>query len=70
MRNDYEQKFQSILKKGIKEGIFSNSDFKVISYGILTLCTAVSIWFRPSGRLSKEAVAQIYTDFILNGLKS
>jgi AcrR family transcriptional regulator len=70
MRNNYEQKFQSILKNGIKEKIFSNLDFKVISYGILTLCTAVSIWFRPSGRLSKEAVAQIYTDFILNGLKS
>ena len=70
MRDDYERKFQSILKQGIREGIFLKADFKVISYGILTLCTAISIWFRPSGRLSKENVSQIYTDFILKGLKS
>jgi AcrR family transcriptional regulator len=69
MRDDYERKFQSLIKEGIEKGIFADTDFKVASYGIITMCTAVSIWFHQSGRLSKEEVAKIYTDFILTGLK-
>ena len=69
MRDDYETKFQSLIKEGIEIGLFADTDFKVASYGIITMCTAVSIWFNQSGRLSKEEVARIYTDFILTGLK-
>jgi AcrR family transcriptional regulator len=69
LRDKYEKKFQALLRTGIKEGVFSNFDYKVTSYGIITMCTAVSIWFRPSGRLSKEDIADIYAEFILMGLK-
>ena len=69
MRDEYERKFQSLIKEGVEKGIFADMDFKVASYGIITMCTAVSIWFNQSGRLSKEEVAKIYTDFILTGLK-
>ena len=69
LRDNYQQKFQNLIKKGIDEGIFSEKDYKVVSYGMLTMCTAVSIWFRASGRLSKEIIAETYTDFIINGLK-
>ena len=69
MRDDYEKKFQSLIKEGIEKGIFADMDFKVVSYGIITMCTAVSIWFNQSGRLSKEEIAKIYTDFIIHGLK-
>lgn len=69
MRDGYEKKFQSLIKRGIEENIFRNIDIKVASYGIITMCTAVSTWFNQSGRLSKEEVVKIYTDFILNGLK-
>jgi AcrR family transcriptional regulator len=69
MRDDYERKFQSLIKAGIEKGIFADIDVKVASYGIITMCTAVSIWFNQSGRLSKEEVAKIYVDFIIHGLK-
>ena len=69
MRDDYERKFQSLIKDGIEKGIFADMDFKVASYEIITMCTAVSIWFNQSGRLSKEEVAKIYVDFIIHGLK-
>jgi len=68
-RDNYQKKFQDIIKKGIDEDIFSVKDYKVVSYGIVTMCTAVSIWFRASGRLSKEVIAETYTDFIIDGLK-
>jgi AcrR family transcriptional regulator len=68
MRDDYEKKIQGVLEEGVAEGIFVDSDIKVISYAILSMCTAVCTWFNKSGRLSKEEVADIYSAFILKGL--
>ena len=68
MRDDYERVIQNVLDEGVVEGIFAESDTKVISYAILSMCTAVCTWFKKSGRLSKETVADIYADFILKGL--
>ncbi|MBW2339305.1 MAG: TetR family transcriptional regulator [Deltaproteobacteria bacterium] len=69
MRDEYDHKFQSIIKRGIDEGVFAENDYKILSYAIITMCTAVSIWFNPQGRLSKEEIAQIYTDFNLKAIK-
>ena len=69
MRDEYEKKFQPLIKTGIDEGIFAETNFKIFSYAIITMCTAVCIWFNPQGRLSKEEIAQIYTDFALKAIK-
>jgi len=69
MRDEYDHKFQSIIKRGIDEGVFAENDHKILSYAIITMCTAVSIWFNPQGRLSKEEIAQIYTDYNLKAIK-
>jgi len=69
MRDEYEHKFQSLIKTGIDEGIFAETNFKIFSYAIITMCTAVCIWFNTQGRLSKEEIAQIYTDFALKAIK-
>jgi AcrR family transcriptional regulator len=68
MRDNYERTILDVLEEGVAEGIFFESDTKVISYAILSMCTSVCTWFKKSGRLSKEAVADIYADFILKGL--
>jgi len=68
MRDDYEQQIQDVLEEGIAEGIFHETDIKIISYALLSMCTGVCTWFKRSGRLSKRAVADIYADFIMKGL--
>lgn len=68
MRDDYEKIVQDVLKEGAAEGIIAESDTKLVSYAILSMCTAVCTWFKKSGRLSKEAVAGIYADFVMKGL--
>jgi AcrR family transcriptional regulator len=68
MRDDYERVIQDVLKEGLAEGVFAETDIKIISYAILSMCTAVCTWFKRSGRLSKEAVADMYADFIMKGL--
>ena len=69
MRDDYEKVIQDVLDRGVDEGVFAETDTKVISYAILSMCTAVCTWFKKTGRLSKEAIADIYADFILKGLE-
>jgi TetR/AcrR family transcriptional regulator, cholesterol catabolism regulator len=69
MRDEYEKKFQLLINEGIHENVFRNIDIKVASYGIITMCTALSTWFNQSGRLSRDEIIEIYTDLIFNGLK-
>lgn len=68
MRDEYEKVIQDVLQEGVAEGVFAETDTKVISYAILSMCTAVCTWFKRAGRLSKEAIADLYADFILKGL--
>ena len=68
-RDQYENKFQKLIAAGIQEGLFAHNDVDILSYAILTLCTAGATWYKPDGRLSAEAIAVIYENFILNGLK-
>jgi AcrR family transcriptional regulator len=68
-RDSYESIFQELIRKGIDEKVFSSGDIRILSYAILTLCTAGASWFNPGGRLTVEEIAAIYENFVLNGLK-
>lgn len=68
-RDEYERLFQQLLRAGMDQQLFCQNDAKIISYAILTLCTAGAAWYNPDGRLNAEAIATIYEEFILNGLK-
>ena len=67
-RDAYERTFQGLICTGIDEGIFAQNDVKVLSYAILTLCTAGATWYRPGGRLAVGEIATIYETFVINGL--
>jgi AcrR family transcriptional regulator len=68
-RDTYERIFQGLICAGINEGIFAQNDVKVLSYAILTLCTAGATWYRPGGRLTVEEIVAIYETLVMNGLK-
>lgn len=69
-RDAYERLFQDLIRQGIDQGVFASADVKVLSYAILTLCTAGASWFRPDGRMTVDAIARLYENFVLNGLKA
>lgn len=68
-RDEYEHIFQDIIQKGTWDGIFSDGDVKILSYAILTLCTAGAAWYKSDGRLRVDEIATIYENFIISGLK-
>ena len=67
-RDAYEQIIQDIIQSGCAAGIFVDEDVKILSYAILTQCNAGAIWYKPGGRLSVEAIAEVYVRFVLQGL--
>jgi AcrR family transcriptional regulator len=68
-RDAYESVFQDLIRQGAQEGVFADVDVKILSYAILTLCTAGATWFNPRGRLTADQIADIYENFIISGLK-
>jgi AcrR family transcriptional regulator len=68
LRDHYESLLQELLRDGMERGAFRSSDVKVSSYAIIAMCTEVSTWFRPSGRLSVQEVIDMYSQFIMQGL--
>lgn len=68
-RDEYEAIFQDLIQQGTEEGAFAKVDVKILSYAILTLCTAGATWYKSSGRLTVDKIADIYETFIISGLK-
>jgi homospermidine synthase len=68
-RDEYEEIFQGLIRQGKQQGVFADVDVKILSYAILTLCTAGASWFNPGGRLTVDEIADIYENFIVSGLK-
>ncbi|MCP4747385.1 MAG: TetR/AcrR family transcriptional regulator [Desulfobacteraceae bacterium] len=68
-RDAYERILQDLISEGAQKGVFGKNDIKILSYAILTLCTAGASWFKPNGRLSIDEIASIYEEFIISGLK-
>jgi hypothetical protein len=68
-RDEYEKIFQDLIRQGAGEGVFAGGDVKILSYAILTLCTAGAGWYKPGGRLTVDEIADIYENFIISGLR-
>jgi AcrR family transcriptional regulator len=56
---------KQILSDGIAAREFREVDLAPTAFAILTLCDGASIWYRPGGRLTPEAVADLYADLTL-----
>ena len=68
-RDYYEREFQSLIQQGCQAGVFADCDVKIVSYAILTLCTAGAAWYKPRGRLAVSEIAATYENFVIGGLK-
>ena len=68
LRREYERLFDSILKRGQRQGVFLLQEPGVIRNCILTMCTATAGWFSPEGPLTAEQVADQIRDFVWSGL--
>lgn len=68
LRDEFECIYQNLLGEGMRQGVFMPADVKVTSYALLAMCTGVSKWYRPTGRLDAACIATLYADMAMRAL--
>ena len=69
-RDVYEKQFRDIVVLGENEGAFLEVDQKFAVITILSAINATIEWYKPSGSLTPQQVADKLTNFILTGLSN
>jgi AcrR family transcriptional regulator len=62
LRDSYERLWRTTVEEGITAGVFTASQPKALTIGLLEMCTAVSHWFRSSGHLGLRDLCRTYAD--------
>jgi TetR/AcrR family transcriptional regulator, cholesterol catabolism regulator len=67
----YENTWAAIVQEGINAGEFrADLDQKIVIKALLGMCNATLTWFKPTGRLSSQQIALIFTELLTKGLNS
>ncbi|MFC5589846.1 TetR/AcrR family transcriptional regulator [Sporosarcina soli] len=70
-REAFRLNVEQVLRDGIQAGEFrENLQPKMIAFAILGVTNWSYQWFNPSGDVSVQELADMYVDFILNGIIS
>lgn len=71
LRNRYEDKLRSILKRGADAGVFRIVDLHVATMAILAMLIGIIGWYDSRGRLTLAEIEEFYIDMIAGavGLK-
>ncbi|WP_010676989.1 TetR/AcrR family transcriptional regulator [Bacillus timonensis] len=70
-RDQYENFFVTVLKKGIEAGEFDPSiNPKLITFSILGMSGWGIYWYQKDGQLSIEEIAKMHTNMILKGIST
>jgi AcrR family transcriptional regulator len=64
-RDAYEAMLRRILAEGDADGSFDVDDAGLLARAILTMCTSVALWYRPTGQLSPEEIGERFAAFAL-----
>lgn len=68
-RKYYERLIQNLIKEGIEKRLFIHQNEKLLSYTILGSINWVYVWFKEEGGESAENVAEIMSNYLVNGLR-
>ena len=68
LRKAYEVRLQDIIQTGIEDGELRATDARVALYTVLTAVRWIHYWYKPSRKLSPQALKTELTTLLLNGL--
>lgn len=68
LRGAYEQRLAQILNQGVADGVFEVVDVQVATFAIIALLTGLCSWYRPGGRLTRDAIIAAHEKLVLSGV--
>lgn len=63
-RDAYEAHFRRVIEAGVQQGQFRVEDVRLATLFVLSALNWTYHWYRPSGKLTLEALSDQYCDFI------
>ncbi|MDQ2810835.1 MAG: TetR/AcrR family transcriptional regulator [Actinomycetota bacterium] len=67
-RREYERRWITILRDGIRAGVFNDADPRLTMYGILAIGQSVSRWYKADGAYDAEKIADAMAVLVLDGV--
>lgn len=68
LRNEYEEIFRQVVRKGIEENLFKNHDEGFSTRTIMSAVNWTHTWYRADGELTSEEIGQHLAGILLHGL--
>ena len=68
MREDYEQNFRTIIKKGIHDREIQNMNHEVIIFSVLSTLRTLYIWYDKTKSLNEKTLKTTMTKVLLKGI--
>lgn len=67
---EYQLLLAQLVQQGVDSGeLRTDLDATVAGYAILGMCNWMYRWYKPEGHMSAEAIAEVFTKLILEGLQ-
>ena len=67
-RDDYQRYFNQMIAAGIADTTLQAVEPRIATYAILLQCTGVALWYRPTGPMTIDDVADIHVELALASL--
>jgi AcrR family transcriptional regulator len=68
MREEYEQKFRAIIKKGIADGEIKNHNSEVIIFSMLSTLRTLYLWYGKKKTFNETSLKSNLGKILLNGI--
>lgn len=69
IRTNYARYFDLVIQRGIEANEFSISEPKIARMILLGSMNWIQQWYSPKGRMTKEEIQEIYSDYLLKIVK-
>lgn len=69
-RDQYEQIFRDVIRRGIDEGSFREMDVTIAAQAILGALTNMYRWYRPDGGMGPGEIAEVLGELLIGGIRT
>ena len=68
-RDEFDHGVRAVLEDGMASGAFARGDQKLLAFALLGAVNWIPRWFSPNGAASSHQIADLFTDFFIDGLR-
>jgi AcrR family transcriptional regulator len=69
-RDAFDKGVRRVIEQGMAAGVFTKGDPKLLAFALFGAVNWIPRWYSPDGPASSQAIANLFGDFFVGGLRS